>query len=34
MLVTRLINTPKALILMMWHHVMLEAFNYLILKPL
>ena len=25
---------PKAYILMMWHHVVLEAFNYLILKPL
>ena len=25
---------PKALIIMMWHHVLLEAFNYLILKPL
>ena len=25
---------PKAFIVMMWHHVLLEAFNYLILKPL
>ena len=25
---------PKALVVMMWHHVLLEAFNYLVLKPL
>ena len=25
---------PKALVVMMWHHVILEAFNYLVLKPL
>ena len=25
---------PKPLIVMMWHHVLLEAFNYLTLRPL
>ena len=25
---------PKALVVMMWHHVLLEAFNYLVLKAL
>ena len=25
---------PKDSILMMWHHVLLEAFNYLLLRPL
>jgi len=25
---------PKAIVLMMWHHVLLEAFNFLLLKPL
>lgn len=25
---------PKAFIVMCWHHVLLEAFNYLLLRPL
>jgi len=32
--VESLSKIPKALIVMMWHHVLLEAFNYLVLKPL
>ena len=25
---------PKAFVIMMWHHVLLVAFNYLLLKPI
>ena len=27
-------KVPKALVLMFWHHVLLEAFNYLLLQPI
>ena len=34
MVVESVSNIPKALVIMMWHHVILEAFNFLLLKPL
>ena len=27
-------KVPKALVVMFWHHVLLEAFNYLLLQPI